>query len=154
MSDQEGAIRAVIAAALAHCEKPGEWTDAVPEMSAVGESQSIGRAERTVQTVEDKVRAHKSALEARINARVPVDHPIMKWLVEYVGILLTKYTINATGLSPYEELHGHPVRERPVEFGERRLFVLPKSKRAKLDLRCAGWAWPTGMSRARGRLCD
>ena len=84
MSDQEGALRKVIEAALVECEKDGEWVGGVPEMSAVGESQSNGRAERAVQTVEDKVRAHKAALEARIQARIPVEHPVMKWLIESV----------------------------------------------------------------------
>ena len=90
MSDQESALRSVIEGALKECEKDGEWVGGVPAMSAAGESQSNGRAERTVQVFEDKVRAHKAALEARLKVRVPVDHPIMRWLVEYIGVLLTK----------------------------------------------------------------
>ena len=39
---------------------------AVDEHSAVGESASNGRAERTVQAVEDLLRTLKSALESRI----------------------------------------------------------------------------------------
>ena len=137
MSDQENALRSVIDAALNQCSKSGEWVGGVPEMSAVGESQSNGRAERTVQIVEDKVRTHKAALEARIGARIPVDHPVMRWMVEYVGVILNKYVKNDDGCTPYEDLHGHPCRERLVEFGERVLFHIPKVRRAKLDLRWA-----------------
>ena len=42
---------------------------AVPENSAVGALASNGRAERTVQTVEDQLRVLKAAFESRIGAR-------------------------------------------------------------------------------------
>ena len=54
---------------------------AVPENSAVGESQSNGKAERAIQTVEDQVRTIKLALESRIGARIPSTHPVMHWIV-------------------------------------------------------------------------
>ena len=49
----------------------------VPEHSAVGESQSNGKAERAVQQVEDQVRTIKSALESRIGAKIPSSHPVV-----------------------------------------------------------------------------
>ena len=45
---------------------PADETDvriAVPENSAVGKSQSNGKAERTVQMVKDQIRTVKMALE-------------------------------------------------------------------------------------------
>ena len=131
-SDQESSICAVMEQAI---RKSGRHGTVVPENSAVGESASNGRAERTVQSVEDLLRVHKIALEARLGKRIPAEHAVMRWLVEHVADILTKYTINESGLSPYEELHGRRAQERRVEFGERVFFASTKKGRAKLDKR-------------------
>ena len=131
-SDQESSIQALVEAAI---RRSGRNGTVVPESSAVGESASNARAERTVQAVEDLLRVHKHALEARIGERVASDSAVLKWLVEHTADLLTKYTMNDTGQSPYEELHGRKVKERRVEFGERVYFHTPKKGRAKLDKR-------------------
>ena len=115
-SDQESSIQAVMEQAI---RKSGRNGTIVPEASAVGESASNARAERTVQAVEDLLRVHKHALEARIGKRIPSEHATMRWLVEHVADLLTKYTVNESGMSPYQELHGKRSQERRVEFGER-----------------------------------
>ena len=67
---------------------------AVPEESHPGESKSNGSAERAVQLVEDLVRTHKLALEHRIKMRIPMSHPVMSWLVEHVGSMLTKHHVH------------------------------------------------------------
>ena len=107
-SDQEPSILALLEAAI---KKSGRNGTIVPEASAVGESASNARAERTVQSVEDLLRVHKHALEARIGKRLAADHPTMRWLVEHVADLLNKYTVNSTGMSPFEELHGRKAQE-------------------------------------------
>ena len=115
--------------------KSGRNGTIVPEASAVGESARNARAERTVQAVEDLLRVHKHALEARIGKRIPSEHAVRRWLVEHVADLLTKYTVNESGMSPYEELHGRRSQERRVEFGERVFFSTPNKGRTKLDKR-------------------
>ena len=72
-SDQEASVVAVINEVLRRSTTPGDQfyglvQTAVPENSAVGESQSNSRAERAVQTFEDMLRTYKSALEARIGS--------------------------------------------------------------------------------------
>ena len=131
-SDQESSITAMLEQAI---RKSGRHGSVVPETSAVGESASNARAERTIQSVEDLLRVHKHALEARIGERLPSDSPTLRWLVEHVADVLTKYTVNSNGLSPYEELHGRKAQERRVEFGERVYFSTPKKGRSKLDKR-------------------
>ena len=109
---------------------------AAPENSAVGESQSNGKAERAVQTVEDQIRTVKLALEARIGARIPCNHPIMHWVVIHCADILNKYTLNkSSGMSPYEETHGQRPPERRAELGERVSYYTPKKGRKKLDPR-------------------
>ena len=80
-SDQEASIVALIETALRNSGKAGEVTEAAPQFSAVGESASNGTSERAVQKFEDQLRTLKAALEARIGARLPNKHPVMRWLV-------------------------------------------------------------------------
>ena len=141
-SDREPAIVALMEEAVKRSGRSGELLkpdeepqQGVPENSAVGESASNGRAERTIQAVEDLLRVHKLALEGRLKARIPSDHAVLRWLVEHVADLLTKFTINPSGLSPYEELHGKKAKERRVEFGKRVFFHTPRKGRAKLSPR-------------------
>ena len=59
----------------------------------------------------------------------------MRWLIEHAVDIMNKYSINRTGLSPYEELHGQKAKERRLEFGERVFYSTPKKGRAKMDMR-------------------
>ena len=106
----------------------------------MGESQSNGKAEAAVKTFQDHLRVMKGALESRISARIPSQHPVMKWLVEYVGVIMNKYAIQPDGKSAYHNLHGRKVSERLAEFGEVVMHYVPKKRRAKLDQR-----WTTGI---------
>jgi len=134
-SDQEPSIVALIEAALRNNGKAGAITEAAPEHSAVGESASNGMAEKTVQMFEDQLRTLKAALEAHMGTRLPVDHAVMKWLIQHVASIHNRQTTNSDGQTPYEVRHGRRSRGRTAEFGERLLYYVPKKLRAKLDLR-------------------
>ena len=140
-SDQEASLLALVEEAIAlsgreaHALKPDEVTNAAPELSSVGESQSNGKAERGIQLCEDLIRTHKSAFEARINRRLGSTHPVMLWLVEYASALLSKYAAGNDGRTAFQRLHGKRAHEKLVEFGEKVLYFIPKAKRAKLDKR-------------------
>ena len=78
----------------------------VSEWSTVGESASNGRAERTVQQVEDLLSTHLHALESRIKASIPSNTPAVRWLVEHTMNMINMYTVNPDGVTPYAALHG------------------------------------------------
>ena len=144
-SDQERAIAAMIEEALRQAGRTGVPEDpdtfesglsqAICEHSAVGESASNGRAERTVQAVEDLLRTLKSALEARIKIRIASTHPVMRWMVEHVASILNRCSVNKDGQTPYFAIHGKRPTDRLVEFWEKVFFFVPKKARAKLDHR-------------------
>ena len=96
-SDQEPAIVALIETALRNSGKAGMVTDAAPEFSAVGESASNGNTEKAVQQFEDLLRTLKATLEVRVNARVPADHPLMRWLVQHVASIFNRQSTNKDG---------------------------------------------------------
>ena len=75
MSDQEASIHAMVTEALEVAKASGEYLGAVPEKSAVGESQSNSRAERYVQHVEDHVRTLFAELEFHVGVKISSEHP-------------------------------------------------------------------------------
>ena len=112
-TDQESSTKVVVDEALRRTGKSGtfESYEAVPEYSAVGDSASNGRAERAEQNIEDQLRTLKSALEARINTRVPSDHPVLRWLVERTASLLNQFKVHSDSNTAYQSLHGKQFRE-------------------------------------------
>ena len=93
MSDQEGPIRALFRAALLKLAMEDELVSAVPESSAVGESQSNGLPERCVQTLEDLVRTYKLVIQDRMEETLCTSTPLFKWLLEHAASVYNRYRI-------------------------------------------------------------
>ena len=70
------------------------------------------------QAFEDLLRTLKSALESRIQAKLPVSHPTMRWLIEHVASIMTRYVVNEEGVTPYQSIHGKRSTLKVVEFEE------------------------------------
>ena len=104
-SDQERAVRRLLGDVVTLAVKNGDTFSAVPEASAVGESQSNGRAEAAVQQFEDQLRTLKAALQARIGQKLPVTHPVVLWLVEHVASLINRHFVGSSGKTAYEYTH-------------------------------------------------
>ena len=77
-SDQERSLRKLLEDTMTEAKKNGEIFSAVPEASAVGESQSNGRAESAVQYFEDQIRTLKAALESRLKTNSLIKHPSIR----------------------------------------------------------------------------
>ena len=139
-SDQERALRAMLEESFRRSGRTGECYNPtlqqfVPEASAVGESQSNGKAENAVQRLEDMVRTYKAALEDHIGSRIPSRHPVIRWIVEHAACTYNRHVCNSDGVTPYEAIHGQRSRGKLVEFGEQVFYYVPKRLRAKLNLR-------------------
>ena len=136
-SDQESSIGAMVEEALVQLRRTVEHRPlvVVPEVSAVGESQSNGTAERAVQAFEDDLRTLKSAFEERIGERLGTAHPVLQWLVEHAASLRNRFHVGKSGLTPYEYLHGRKANGNIIEFGERVFYYVPTALKAKLNLR-------------------
>jgi hypothetical protein len=91
---------------------------ATPLATPVGESASNGGIEGAVKILKGLLRVHLAALERRIGARFPSNHPVLTWLVEHVADVVSKYMVGVDGKTAYERLFGRPVREEGLEFGE------------------------------------
>lgn len=50
---------------------------------------------------------------------IPSRHPIIAWVVEHAGELLSSFQIGPHGRTAYEGARGKPSRRSLVEFGEK-----------------------------------
>ena len=95
----------------------------VMEESPVEEHQSNGTIEVTVREIQKQVRVMKRALEERMKCEVLSRHPILPFLVEHAGKLMSRYQVGRDGRTAYELHAGKPYRRKLVEFGERVYFM-------------------------------
>ena len=120
-ADQEPAIVSLIEDVIK--KRGNELT--VPEWSPKGESQSNGKAERGVQTIEGLVRSHKIDLEGKLGCKVPVESPLFTWLVEHCADLHNKFHVYADGQTSYEKIKGKKHKGEMLEFGQAVLHRVP-----------------------------
>ena len=113
---------------------------ALPEAPPAYEPQSNGGVENAVKQLKGLIRTLMLALQARIQGEVPVDHPLMLWLVEHAAELLTKHLVGHDGRTAFERLFGKACREDGYEFGE---SVHYKLKPTETD-RSLSARWETG----------
>ena len=77
----------------------------------------------------------KDALEMRLEVRIPSNHNILSWLVEFAGTVVNRYEVGRDSKTLYERLRGKQSRLIGFEFGEkvnsRRTAV--GARMAKLD---------------------
>ena len=115
-SDQEPAMIALQERVKQLRCNPGERTFLVN--SPVAESQSNGVIEKAVQEIETQARTLMSALEARLQVKIPWDHPMASWLVEYAATLLNLYREGKDGKTALERHKGQKHLRPMAEFGE------------------------------------
>ena len=118
--DQEPAIQA-----LAQEVKKILKNETIIEASKKYDSQSNGRAERGVQTVEGQVRTLLVALDGRLKGKVSVFHRVVTWLVEHAVDLINKFAVGADGKTAYERVKGKRYRGEGVEFGRKVMYKVP-----------------------------
>ena len=113
-SDQEPAIVSVINAV-----KNGWAGELIPE-SASKESheKSNGAAEVTVKQIHGLARSVKEQLEDKAKVKLPQKHPVLAWLIKYVGVLISLFAKGPDGFTPYFRLKGKHWRVPLPLYGE------------------------------------
>ena len=86
--------------------------------SPVGDSQANGAIEVTNRVVEEGLRCWKGVLDEKIGV-VATTHPLVPWLVQYVGWLITNYAVGDDGRTATQRMIGRQSRLPLVCFGEK-----------------------------------
>ena len=71
--------------------------ESMPEEAPAGDSQANGFIERGVQSFEMQLRTLKSSTEARLQTKIPVNHPMCSYMALHAADLLNKYEVSKDG---------------------------------------------------------
>eukprot|EP00435_Cladocopium_sp_Y103_P060831 s663_g22.t1 len=88
------------------------------EDAVKGESASNGAIESCVGRLQGQVRTLKSSLEDHYKIKLHPKHPILCWMVDYAGTLISRFLRGPDGRTPYERSVGKKWRIALPEFGE------------------------------------
>jgi hypothetical protein len=90
----------------------------IVEHSPVGASQSNGVVERATQAVQGQLRSIKLAFESRCGVKLPSDHPLLAFAVEFASVILNRLEVGHDGKTSDQRLKGKKVAMPGIEFGE------------------------------------
>ena len=113
-SDTEYAIMAFRNRVAEVCRAEVTTEDAVK-----GDKESSGLIENAVMLVRGTIRTIKCHLESRTQEPINDDSPVMPWLVEHAGCILSRCQKVRDGKTPFERLHGKRPTQEFVPFGEK-----------------------------------
>ena len=108
-------------------------------------SQSLGGAERLVQTIRNSMKAFKLQVEKGIGKPLKRGMAILHWLPRHAAWVYNRFHIRAdTRLTPYEKVN-YSKHQRPIlMFGEAVLCKRPGAVLNKLEARWLEGVWPFG----------
>ena len=89
------------------------------------DSAGNGEIEATVKQLTGILRTNKIDLEMRLGKRIPQNHPVFSWLVEYASWVINIKVPGADGITAYQRVRGRAPAKRLVPFGETVLVHLP-----------------------------
>eukprot|EP00969_Alexandrium_andersonii_P201896 8920988-Alexandrium_andersonii.AAC.1 len=88
------------------------------------------------------------ALHSQTKGEIPVDRPVVLWLIEHAGELLTKHQVGHDGRALCEQLFGMPCRGESFEFGEPVRYLARPGDRGRSS--SARWGQGIWLGRRRG----
>ena len=125
-SDNEPAIRALAARVVELAKVECKGMEQVgSEQSAAYDSQSNGGTEVGIRLIRGMFRTTKLCLESRIGKYVPIDHPVIPWMLEHVCLLLNVLVRGEDGITPWQRVRMRPFNQRLLGFGESVLYRYP-----------------------------
>ena len=83
--------------------------------------------------MQEQIRTIKDDLEAKTGLDIEMNHLIMPWLIEWVGIVLNRYMIYKDGHTAYRNITGKSSKRPVANFGEKVLYMPRKTERLNMD---------------------
>ena len=113
--ETEPAIVAFRNRVAAMCKAEVATEDAVE-----GDKESNGLIEKAIMLLRGIIRTVKCHIESRVQEPLNDDSPVMPWLVEHAGCILSRCPKKGRdGKTQFERLHGKKPTQEFVPFGER-----------------------------------
>ena len=89
------------------------------------DSQSNGGTESGVRALRGTHRTLRSCLEKRLGRKIPVNHPIAAWLLEFGAITHNAVHRGQDGRTAWHRARGRPYGQNLYAFAEQVLYKLP-----------------------------
>ena len=116
-SDNQPALVQVVQTTLAALKMAGV-TSAIEEGSVPYDPQTNGAAENAVRLLKGTLKANLLGLDWQIQARVPVDHPIVTWLVSHSASVRTMRVKGPDERTAQQRASGSAASTKLIPFGE------------------------------------
>ena len=84
-----------------------------------GDKESNGLIENAIVLLRGIIRTVKCHIESRMQEPLNDDSPVMPWLVEQAGCILSRCQKCRVGKTPFERLHGKRPTQEFVPIGEK-----------------------------------
>ena len=104
-------------------EALGKKVEVIDEESPVGDHQGNGEIEAAIRELEKHIRVLKDSVERKSQLVIKDDHPIMAWIPQHAGFLLSRFQVAADGKTAHERLKGKAYRRELVDFAEKVRFM-------------------------------
>ena len=141
-SDNEPAILAFVEAVKLKTAQYEEIETIFTTSGPRHSHQSVGGAERFVQTVRGLMRTFVVQLEEKTGMKVKPDSPILPWALRHAAWVHNRYNKQKeTGLTPYEKVHLTKYQRPLLMFGEHCICRRPGAQLNKLDIHWLRGIW-------------
>ena len=134
-TDQEPAILEVKREAAKLVRDEG-GIEVVPEESQAYVSPTNGIAEQAIQAIERKVRTLKYSVEQLHGVKLPPNHAILPWCVEFAGQIESRmHRYSGIGRTAFELRRGKTYKRKLPPFGEKVAALTLGKKKIKAEYR-------------------
>ena len=134
--DNEPAMLQVVERTLAALRAAGVDSDS--EGWAPYDPQTNGAAENAVRLLKGTLRTNLLSLERQIRARIPLDHPILAWLVSHSANIRTMRVKGPDGRTAHQRARGAASSVRLLPFGE---ICRYKCRSQEKSIGAGAWRW-------------
>ena len=104
--------------------------------------QTNGAAENAVRLLKGTLRANLLSLERQLRARIPLDHPILAWLVSHSANIRTMRVKGPDGRTAHQRANGAGSSVGLLPFGEMCRY---KCRSQEKGIGAVAWRWSTGV---------
>ena len=139
-SDNEPALVQVFEQSVTGLKAHG--VDAAREGSVPYDPQTNGAADNAVKLIKGQSRALLLGLERQIKARIPLDHPIIPWLVCHAATVRTLQVVGPDGLTAHQRARGGQGSNKLMTFGE---ICRYKCRAQEPGITHSTWRWSVGV---------
>ncbi len=152
-SDNEPAIVKLLNHALTEARyKIKDLDQILEEHPNVYDSSGNGQVEAAVKHVTAMLRTNKLDLEKRLDKEIPLQSPVVPWLVEYAAFIINVRVKGEDGLTAHQRVRKCAFAKRMVPFGELVLAHLPIKGPERRDGGALGSRAQWGIVLGYGRL--